>query len=270
MQAEVRLSRSVKLRGGGGIYRQFPGYDEAVGLHAGSGLAHERAYHADLGVEQALGSTARWQVTFYNREERDVLRLPNSELRVEGDRLVGFLPTAPWINALDGYARGMEVLVQRRSANGVSGWVSYSLGFNRYHDRTTGESFDGDFDQRQRSTPMASFASPTDSAWWGSCGPGVTCLPSGTGTSRATHSSSVRPAIPCVCRCTRGSTSAPIKRSFNWESKRLTLFVEVMNVLGRDNVRYEQPGVNVRTRQAFGLFNSMIPLVPSAGVSIEF
>ena len=111
-------------------------------------LAHERAYHADVGVEQTLGSASRWQVTFYNREERDVLRLPNSELRVEDGRLVGLVPTEPWINALDGYARGMEVLVQRRSANGISGWVSYSLGFNRYHDRTTGESFDGDFDQR--------------------------------------------------------------------------------------------------------------------------
>ncbi len=59
-------------------------------------------------------------------------------------------------------------------------------------------------------------------------------------------------------------------RTFNWESKRLTLFVEVMNVLGRDNVRYEQPGVDIRTGQAFGLFSSMIPLVPSAGVLIEF
>jgi hypothetical protein len=59
-------------------------------------------------------------------------------------------------------------------------------------------------------------------------------------------------------------------RTFNWESKRLTLFIEVMNVLARDNVRFEQPGVNVRTRQAFGLFISMIPLVPSAGILIEF
>ena len=59
-------------------------------------------------------------------------------------------------------------------------------------------------------------------------------------------------------------------RTFNWQTKRLTLFVEVMNVLGRENVRYEQPGVNIRTGQAFGIFNSMIPRVPSAGVLIEF
>ena len=54
-------------------------------------------------------------------------------------------------------------------------------------------------------------------------------------------------------------------RTFNWEKKRLTLFVEVLNALGRDNVRFELPRVNRRTCQAFGIFSSMIPLVPSAG-----
>src|SRR5262249_50703878 len=115
---------------------------------AGSSLAPERAYHADLGLEQMLGPNARWQVTIYNREEHDVLRLPRSELQVTGGQLVGLSGPLPWVNALDGYARGVEFLVQRRSARGLNGWLSYSLGHNRYHDRTTGEFFDGDFDQR--------------------------------------------------------------------------------------------------------------------------
>jgi hypothetical protein len=269
MQAEMRLGPSMKLRGGAGIYRQFPGFEEAAGLYAGSGLAHARAYHADLGVEQTLGSTARWQVTFYNREERDALRLPGAELRVEEGRLVGFFPTARWINALDGYARGVEVLVQRRSSNGVSGWVSYSLGFNRYRDRTTGESFDGDFDQRHtfnayglfritnRFSAAAKFRSGSNVpavGYWEQQGDAFF-----VGSTRNT----VR--VPLYSRL-----DVRANRTFNWQSKRLTLFVEVMNLLGRDNVRYEQPGVDVRTRQAFGLFNSMIPRVPSAGVLIEF
>ena len=58
-------------------------------------------------------------------------------------------------------------------------------------------------------------------------------------------------------------------RAFNWERKRLTLFVEVLNVLGRENMRYEQPGVNVVTLQAFGIFNSMIPEFPPRDL-IEF
>jgi hypothetical protein len=43
-----------------------------------------------------------------------------------------------------------------------------------------------------------------------------------------------------------------------------------MNVLARDNVRFNAPGINPRTTQAFGIFETMIPLVPSAGVLIEF
>jgi hypothetical protein len=67
-----------------------------------------------------------------------------------------------------------------------------------------------------------------------------------------------------------GDCARRANRTFNWQTKRLTLFVEVMNVLGRENLRYEQPGVNVRSGQAFGIFNSMIPRVPSAGVLIAF
>lgn len=59
-------------------------------------------------------------------------------------------------------------------------------------------------------------------------------------------------------------------RTFNWSRKRLTLFAEVMNVLNRDNVRFTPPGINTRTGQASGLFESMIPFVPSAGILIEF
>ena len=36
-------------------------------------------------------------------------------------------------------------------------------------------------------------------------------------------------------------------RTFNWSRKRLTLFAEVINVLNRDNVRFNPPGVNTAT-----------------------
>jgi hypothetical protein len=269
LQGEVRLSRSLKLRGGTGIYRQFPGFEEAAGLQAGSGLEPERAYHADLGVEQTIGATARWQVTLYNREERDVLRLPGSEIRVEGGRLAGFFPSAPWVNTLDGYARGVEVLVQRRSTSGISGWVSYSLGFNRYHDRATGESFDGDFDQRHTFNAYGLFRLTDRFSLAAKLRTGSNVPATGYWEQRgdAFFVGSVRNAlrVPAYARL-----DVRANRTFNWQTKRLTLFVEVMNVLGRENVRFEQPGIDVRTGQAFGMFNSMIPLVPSAGVLIEF
>lgn len=71
--------------------------------------------------------------------------------------LTGFSDSSRWVNALDGYARGVEFLLQRRSATGLCGWASYSLGFNRYHDQTNGEAFDGDYDQRHTFNIHASY-----------------------------------------------------------------------------------------------------------------
>jgi hypothetical protein len=58
--------------------------------------------------------------------------------------------------------------------------------------------------------------------------------------------------------------------TFAWSGRRLTLFVEVINALNRENVRFTPPGVNATTRQTTKPFDSMLPIVPSAGVLIEF
>jgi outer membrane cobalamin receptor len=269
LQADVRLLGTLKLRAGTGIYRQFPGIAETAGLHANPSLRPERAVHADAGIEQSLGSSARWQLTFYNRDERDVLRLPQSELRLVDGRLAGVSLTAPWINALDGYARGVELLVQRRSNGGLSGWMSYSYGVNRHHDRTTGETFDGDFDQRHTFNAYGLYRLTNRFSLAGKLRMGSNTPAIGYWERRnggefvAATRNTLR--LPTYARL-----DLRANRTFNWEKKRLTLFVEVMNILDRANQRYEQPGVDIRTLQAFGIFNSMIPRIPSAGILIEF
>ena len=59
-------------------------------------------------------------------------------------------------------------------------------------------------------------------------------------------------------------------RTFNWSRRRLTLFAEIINVLNRDNVRFNPPGVNVTTRVTTKPFDSMLPIIPSLGILIEF
>jgi hypothetical protein len=269
IQTEVAAFGPLKLRAAAGIQRQFPRIDQFVGLRGTAGLEPEVAYHADVGFEQVFGEDSRWQVTLYNREERDVVRLPGSELRVENDRLVPESRTSRWVNALDGYARGVELMFQRRSSSGLSGWLSYAYGVNRYHDYTTGESFDGDFDQRHtinayglyRITNRFSVAAKLRTGsnfpavgYWEERGENVF-----VGSSR----NDVR--VPVYARL-----DVRANRTFNYQSKRLTLFVEVLNALARDNVRMASPGINVRTRQVFNLFETMIPLMPSAGILLEF
>jgi hypothetical protein len=269
IQTELATIGSLTVRAGAGIHRQFPRLDQSVGLRGTAGLDSETAYHTDLGVEQRLGADSRWQVTLYNREERNVLRLPDSELRLVDDRLMPPSLSSRWINALDGYAHGIELFVQRRSSNGLSGWLSYALGVNRYHDVTTGERFDGDFDQRHTINAyglyrMSNRFSVAARLRTGSNVPAVGYWEQrGANTFVSASRNELR--VPVYARL-----DVRANRTFNYRSTRLTLFAEVLNTLARDNVRMTSPSVNARTRQVFGLFETMIPLMPSAGILLEF
>ena len=59
-------------------------------------------------------------------------------------------------------------------------------------------------------------------------------------------------------------------RTFTWERKRLTLFIEALNVYARSNVRFARPRVNTRTLEVTNLFETLVPFVPSAGILLEF
>ena len=99
-------------------------------------------------VEQRLGERTRLRLEFYEREDRDLLFRPLYEPRIVGGRIFNPPVDAPWRNSLRGYARGMEVFLQRRSANRLTGWVSYALGYARLRDGVARVSFPSDQDQR--------------------------------------------------------------------------------------------------------------------------
>ena len=55
-------------------------------------------------------------------------------------------------------------MLQRRSPNGLSGWLSYTYATARDENRVTGETYDADFDQHHawRSTPGTTSGTTTD------------------------------------------------------------------------------------------------------------
>jgi hypothetical protein len=69
---------------------------------------------------------------------------------------------------------------------------------------------------------------------------------------------------------TYGRLDLRANRTFAWGRRRLTLFAEVINVLNQENVRFTPPRVSTVTRQVTGLFDSLVPVIPSAGILIEF
>ena len=269
VQASLALSSTLLLRGGAGIYHQEPEFAQVLGLRGNPSLGIQRATHVDIGVEGRIGSAARWQVTIYDREDRDLVRLPNAENRVVNGVFVPASLTSRYANALDGYARGVEWLVHRQSSSGFSGWASYALSFTHYHYVTNGESFWGDYDQRHtinvygnyRHSDRVSFSARFRA---GSNFPTVGYYTEQDGVYYQ-HSDRNTLRIPAYSRL-----DIRMNRTFTWDRRRLTLFIEGINVLNQNNVRYQLPSVNRRTLEATGLFDSMVPIIPTFGVLVDF
>jgi len=270
IQSEWRPSRGPIVRASAGRYQQFADFDNVLGVSGGVDLQPERAQQYDLGLEQRIGRGLRVTATLYHREEHEMLRRPGLETRLVGTRVVRGSAAARYDNRLEGFARGVELMLQRTtSGRGVSGWLSYAYGRNRYHDVVNGESFWGDFDQRHTLNAWASYrhsdrASFVGKLRMGSNFPIPGYYAESDGAYRITD--------------VRNTTRLPLysrldlraNRTFNWSRRRLTLFAEVINVLNRDNLRFGPPRVSVITGQTTRPFDTMIPIVPSVGVLIEF
>jgi outer membrane receptor for ferrienterochelin and colicin len=268
-QANYRLTPSLTLRGGTSLAHQRPTVDELVGLRGTPDLATERAYHAEMGLEGAVSAKWIWRATGYTREERNIIRLLNTEYQVVGQSLIAPSFTTHFQNALSGHSRGAEFTLERRSSSGLSGWASYAYGHSQYHDQLTDETFWADFDQRhtvnayglyrfnERFSASGRFREgsnyPTRGYWEERGGAFF------VGTTR----NDLR--IPTYARL-----DLRLNRTFVRRETRVTLFGEVLNVLDRNNVRPGTPGINSSTFEATHLFDQLFPRVPSAGILVEF
>ena len=269
LQSELMLRRGFIVRAAGGVYQQFPDIEEVVGAFGGAALRSEKSIHADLSIELRRSPSTRFQITLYNRTDTDLIRRPDADTRLVGNRLVRASPAARYENRLDGYARGVEFLAQRSSSARLSGWVSYAYGRNRYDDNVTAEEYWGDLDQRHTLNAYGSYRfshrfSATVKYRMGTNFP----IPGYYSKREEIYFVSDRRntlRLPSYARL-----DIRANRTFDWSRKRLTLFAEVINVLDRENVRFAPPRVSSSTRQVTRLFDSLVPIVPSAGILLEF
>ena len=277
--AELSLTPRTKLRAGTGLYRQAADIEQVHGLRGGgTALRPERALHADVGIEHLLSADTRLLVTAYSRAERDVLWTPGSEPhRMPDGRIVPGFDDAVWVNALRGRARGGELLLRRESASGLSGWAGYAFGRHRYSQVLSGETFPSDVDQRHTVSLYGNYrlsSRTTISAKWryGSNYPLVGYLAPNAASPIVDNQAQFYSLVS-----TRNTARLPAysrldvraDRAFTWSGRRLVLFVEVANTLGRTNLRGTDYRVD-RTGRVFGLTEPLMPIVPSAGFVFEF
>jgi hypothetical protein len=81
------------------------------------------------------------QVTVYDREERDVVDLADQYYRRVDGVLQPQSDTSRYANSLKGTSRGVELMLQRKSPDALSGWIAYSFGRTRDKNGVTGETF---------------------------------------------------------------------------------------------------------------------------------
>ena len=283
INGEWRVGERTRVRGGSGIYRQFTDLDAVYGLNGGGrDLRPERALHVDAGVEHVLPRQTRILFNVYARVENDVLWRPGLEPRLASNGAIqaGSI-AAPWVNALSGDAHGAEIVLRRDATNGFSGWAGYGFGRLRYRVTQTGERFWADADQRHTLSlygnyRLSSRASVSGRYRYGSNYPIVGYI----GEAPATLGQ--RPVIdgqPLFygLSAERNTVRLPVysrldiraDRAFNWSSRRLVLFVDVGNILNRTNLRNSSYSVD-RVGRVFGTTESLLPIVPSGGLVLEF
>jgi hypothetical protein len=264
------LSGSFLLRAGASLARQFP---ETAQIARQEGfrftaLGPERALSMDAGIEHRLSPSLRWQLTLYSRNERDVLRLAGSEPRLEGGAIVRPGQNPLWRNALEGVSRGVEVVLQRRSPTGLSGWIGYSYGRAKYTDVSTGERFWADFDQRHSLNVYGQYRASAKTSLSGKLRVGSNFplqgyfTHSGGTLTLAATKNEVR--LPVYSRL-----DFRINHSFTYARRRLTLFCEVLNVLGHSNIGPSDG--TVRTNGTVSSYTEkLLPFLPSAGFVFDF
>jgi len=131
ISAAVRVLAATELQLGVGRYAQFPDFQQvALPLCEASGNLLERSHHLTVAIEQRLGESTRFRVQAFDRQNAHLFGVTTgfSQQALGGPPCGALVPPAGLSPTYErDYSRGVQVVLQRRSANRVSGWLGYTL-----------------------------------------------------------------------------------------------------------------------------------------------
>ena len=254
-----------------GEYAQFPELSQLSSVFALHPLLPERAIHYDASIEQRLNERMRLRLEFYDRQDRDLLARPALDPRLNfAGAVVNADPNAELLNSERGYARGFEVFIQRRTENGLTGWISYAYGKTIVSDGALGVDFASDYDQRHTFNAYASRRiRPTVNL------SGKLVI----GSGMPLPGFYLRTTDGYALSSNRNELRAPayeridlrLNKAYVRQRVKTTLFGEIVNVTNHKNRDFDSPGpYDPKTGRTFPNFFSMFPILPSVGMLFEF
>jgi hypothetical protein len=282
LDASLMAQPGTQVSAAIGQTAQFPSMDQLYGKFGTASLKAERATTAALALDQDLGQRWRLHTEVYARHESNVIDSPATHFRLASDGSY-VVPTAGAVltNQQTGRTQGVEIMLQRQSANGHSGWLSFSRSVNRYTPTDGGEAYWGDHDQRIAVTAYGSYRwsdslSFSATGRYGSGTPVAGYLGSAN-TSAGRGGETLVAYDLASSRNTRRMGSYQrldlrVNKVIHASTYKLTLKAEIANVLGHDNWRYYDvvypatgaPQTVLVTR------NTTMPRLATVGLSLEF
>ncbi len=249
---------------------QFAEISQLTSILGRPNLLPERSSQSQLTVQQMFGESTRLRVDVYDRQDRDLIFQPLYDPRFLNGVVFSGNLLAPLANSQRGYGRGAEIFLQRRSANRLTGWVSYAYAVSRVHDGVLNLTAPSEYDARNSVHVFGSYRlTPTINLSGrfaygsGLPEPGFFELRNGV-TYLSANFNQLR--LPAYQR-----TDLRINKAFVKKKVQLTLFAEVVNLTNHGNMIFDSlSSFNTKTGQASILLDKTFPLLPAAGLVIDF
>jgi outer membrane cobalamin receptor len=249
---------------------QFPETDQSNSILGHPNLLPERSSQVEIAVEQPFGESRRMRLDVYDRQDSDLLFQPFYDPRILNGAVFSGTTLDPFQNCEHGYGKGAEFSFEQRSGNRLSGWVSYAYSVSRIHDDTLNLVFPSEFDLRHSIHIFGSFR--VNPAWTvsgrfsfgtGLPEPAFLGLRSGV-TYLATNRNSLRLAD-------YQRTDLRIDKAFAERRFEGRFFVEVLNITNHGNYIFDSlSSFNSKTGQAAVQLDSTFPILPAAGIVLDF
>ncbi len=267
--ATLLLTPSTRIQLGWGQYAQDQELSVLTSLAGDSRLLPIRSTQEIAAVEQRLNARTRFRAEFYNRTDRDIADRPLLDPRMIGST-VFVPPILPrWSNSERAWARGVEVFLQRTSANKFTGWVSWAWGRTGIRDGVTGARFPSDFDQRNTISIYGSYRlRPSVNLSVHSSYGGGFPIPEYLALKNGVYF--LAPSRNQLRMDYYQRTDIRINKSWTHDKWKFALYGEVINLSNRTNHLFDSlNSYNTKTGQTSVTLDTMMPIIPSAGVLIE-